>query len=110
VYWLAAVNVRYRDVEYLTTVLLLAYFYLTPIIYDSSFIPNTKPPHLPFTYRQIALANPMARFAMAFRNVFYDVRMPGLNTMLFLVGWSAVAFLLGFRYYVRRSDRFAEAM
>lgn len=109
-YWLAALNVRFRDVEYLTSVLLLAYFYLTPILYSPTLIPDTSVLGTSVTYRELALVNPMARFAMAFRNVFYDGRLPGLNTMLYIVGWSVVVFLLGFRFFVRRSDRFAEAL
>lgn len=108
-FWLAACNVRYRDVEYITSVLLLAYFYLTPIIYGVTFIPDT-PVVGSITWRDIALANPMARFAMAFRNVFYDVRLPGLPTMLWLVGWSVVVFFFGTRFFIRRADRFAEMM
>jgi ABC-type polysaccharide/polyol phosphate export permease len=30
--------------------------------------------------------------------------------MLWIVGWSLIVFFLGFRFYVRRSDRFAEMM
>ena len=91
-FWLAAANVRYKDVEYLTSVFLLAYFYLTPILYPPTLVPNTPVFGTPITWQNIALANPMARFVMAFRNIFYDVRMPGLNTMLWLVFWSAAAF------------------
>jgi len=108
--WLAAANVRYKDVEYLTGVFLLAYFYLTPILYPVSFIPDTSILGTSITWRDVFLANPMARFVMAYRNVFYDVTLPGLNTMLWLVGWSTVVFALGFRYFVRRSPRFAEEM
>jgi ABC-2 type transport system permease protein len=108
--FLAAVNVRFRDVEYLTGVLLLAYFYLTPVLYSVTFIPERDLPLVPFDLRDVALANPMARFAMAFRNVFYDVRLPGLPTVLWLVVWSVVAFYAGARYFVRRADRFAEMM
>lgn len=108
--FLTAANVRFRDVEYLTGVLLLAYFYLTPILYPISFIPQTDIPGLPVDLRQVALANPMARFSMAFRNVFYDIRLPGLPTVLWLLFWSALAFYVGARYFVRRSERFAEMM
>ncbi len=108
--FLTAANVRFRDVEYLTSVLLLAYLYLTPILYPISLIPQKELPLVPFDLRQVALANPMARFGMAFRNVFYDARLPGLPTVLFLVFWSVVAFYFGARYFVRRSDRFAEMM
>jgi ABC-type polysaccharide/polyol phosphate export permease len=109
-FWLAAANVRFRDVEYITGVLLLAYFYLTPVIYPYTFVPEKPVLGTSLTYRQIALANPMARFAMAFRNIFYDVRLPGLPTMLWLVGWSIVSFYAGTRFFIRRADRFAEMM
>lgn len=109
--WLAACNVRYKDVEYLTSVFLLAYFYLTPILYPPTFIPDDR--YLfgtSITWRDAALINPMARFVMAFRNVLYDVRLPGFETMLWLVGWSFAVFLLGLRFFARRADRFAEEM
>jgi ABC-2 type transport system permease protein len=109
-FWLAACNVRFRDVEYLTNVLLLAYFYLTPVIYAPTFVPDTHAFGTPWTWRELALANPMARFAMAFRNVFYDVRLPGFNTVLWLIGWSLFSFYFGTQFFVRRADRFAEMM
>jgi lipopolysaccharide transport system permease protein len=109
-YWLSACNVKYKDVEYLTSVFLLAYFYVTPILYSPALIPDTPAFGSPLSWRDIALMNPMARFMMAYRNILYDVRLPGLNTMLWLIGWSVTAFLLGLRFFARRSDRFAEAM
>jgi ABC-2 type transport system permease protein len=108
--FLTAANVRYRDVEYLTSVLLLAYLYLTPILYPIKLIPQKEIPLVPFDIRQVALANPMARFAMAFRNVFYDARLPGLPTTLWLLFWSLTIFYVGTRFFVRRADRFAEMM
>lgn len=108
--WLAAANVRYKDVEYLTSVFLLAYFYLTPVLYSPTFIPENELFGTSITWRDAALINPMARFVMAFRNVLYDVTLPGLETMLWLIGWSVGAFLLGLRFFARRADYFAEAM
>jgi lipopolysaccharide transport system permease protein len=108
--FLTAVNVRFRDIEYLTSVLLLAYLYLTPILYPISFIPETDLPLVPFDLKQFMLANPMARFAIAFRNVFYDARLPELPTVLWLMFWSGLIFYVGARYFVRRADRFAEMM
>jgi lipopolysaccharide transport system permease protein len=107
--WLSACNVKFKDVEYLTGVFLLAYFYLTPILYPPEFIPDT---HVigDITTRDIALMNPMARFVMAFRNILYDVRLPGFETMVWLTFWSSLVFFLGLRFFARRSDRFAEAM
>jgi lipopolysaccharide transport system permease protein len=109
-FWLAACNVRFRDVEYLTTILLTAYFYLTPVIYSITFIPEKPVLGTGFTWRDLALMNPMARFAMAFRNVFYDVRLPGAPTLFWVAAWATLSFVSGHRFFVRRADRFAELM
>jgi lipopolysaccharide transport system permease protein len=109
--WLAACNVKFKDVEYLTSVLLLAYFYLTPVLYSVTLIPDDREfLGTGYNWREVALINPMARFVMAYRNVLYDGRLPGLQTMLWIAGWSVVVFYLGLRFFARRADRFAEAM
>ena len=90
--------------------MLLAYFYMTPILYSPAFIPERSFLGTSFTWREVALINPMARFVMAYRNILYDVRLPGFETMLWLVGWSIGAFALGLRFFARRAERFAEAM
>lgn len=108
--FLSAANVRYKDVEYLTTVFLLAYFYLTPVLYPVTFIPNNTVLGTSFTWQDVALANPLARFMQAYRNVFYDLRLPGFETTMWLVVWSFGIFYLGLRFFVRRADRFAEEM
>jgi lipopolysaccharide transport system permease protein len=108
--WLAACNVKFKDVEYLTSVVLLAYFYMTPILYSPEFIPDKPLFGTSVSWREAALINPMARFVMAYRNIVYDVRLPGFETMLWLIGWSIGAFALGLRFFARRAERFAEAM
>lgn len=108
-YWLAAVNVRFRDVEYITSVFLLAYFYLSPVVYAPSFVPATKLIGS-LTTRDVYKMNPMSQFIQAYRDIFYNIRIPLLTNMLYLVVAAAVTLFLGLRFFVRRSDRFAEAM
>lgn len=109
--WLAACNVRFKDVEYLTSVFLLAYFYITPILYAPTQIPDDRFVFgTSVSWRDLALMNPLARFVMAFRNVLYDVRLPGFETLLWVTGWSVAAFVVGLRFFARRADYFAEAM
>ena len=38
--WLAALNVRYRDINYLIPFLIQIWMYLTPVIYGSTLIPK----------------------------------------------------------------------
>jgi lipopolysaccharide transport system permease protein len=57
--WLSALNVRFRDVTYITPFLIQMGFYLTPIIYPSTLIPE------PFRY--LLGLNPMTGVAAGFR-------------------------------------------
>ena len=99
--FLAAVNIRYRDIAYITTISLQALFFLTPIVYPLSLVTSPK-------LRTLMNLNPLARFAMAFRNCFYDIRLPGPETMLSLTIISVVVFALGYRFFAQRAPRFVE--
>jgi len=57
--WLSALNVRFRDVTYLTPFLIQVWFYLTPIIYPSTLIPEP--------YRYLLGLNPMTGVVAGFR-------------------------------------------
>ncbi len=41
--WLSALNVRYRDVNYLVPFLVQIWMYLTPVIYGTTLIPEQYP-------------------------------------------------------------------
>jgi ABC-2 type transport system permease protein len=109
-FWLAACNVKFKDVEYLTGIVLLAYFYVTPILYPLDLVPDSAVLGTSWTWQDVAMANPMARFVQAYRNLLYDVRMPSAATLTWCVVSAFVFFGLGLRFFARRADHFAEAM
>lgn len=57
--WLGALNVRYRDVNYLVPFLVQMWMYLTPVVYAASFIPEE--------YRWLLALNPMTGVVEGFR-------------------------------------------
>ena len=57
--WLAALNVRYRDIRYAIPFLIQVWMFVTPIIYPASI--------LPADYRILYSINPMAGIIEAFR-------------------------------------------
>lgn len=59
-FFLAAAYVKFRDISYIWEVILQAGFYLTPILYPLSRIPNV-------TFQKIILINPMAQSIQAAR-------------------------------------------
>ncbi len=67
--FLSAVNVYLRDTQHLTEVALMAWFWLTPIVYPFGQIaPKLAKHHLTWLY----LANPIAPIAMTFQRVIYN--------------------------------------
>ena len=57
--WLSALNVRYRDVNYLVPFLVQIWMYLTPVIYASTLIPEE--------FRWLLALNPMTGVVEGFR-------------------------------------------
>jgi len=66
--FLSAVNVYLRDTQHLTEVALMAWFWLTPIVYPFGLVaPHLARHHLTWLY----LSNPIAPIAMTFQRVIY---------------------------------------
>ena len=57
--WLSALNVRYRDVNYLVPFLVQVWMYVTPVIYDTALIPEQ--------FRFLLALNPMTGVVVGFR-------------------------------------------
>jgi lipopolysaccharide transport system permease protein len=75
--WLAALNVRYRDVNYLIPFLLQLWMYATPVVYGATLIPER--------FRWIIALNPMTGVVEGFRwvllsGVMTDAPAPGALT------------------------------
>jgi ABC-2 type transport system permease protein len=106
--FLAAAFVKYRDIGYIWEVILQAGFYMTPILYPLSQIPN-------LTLQKLLLLNPMAQ---AIQDARYAVVTHETITAhrIFDSGWYALipfvivvlALLLGVTYFRKRSKHFAE--
>jgi lipopolysaccharide transport system permease protein len=94
--WLAALNVRYRDVQHATPFLMQIWMFATPVVYPNSLVPAD--------YRAWFHLNPMAGIIAAFRSAvlgtpidWQGLSLSSATTILFLV--------LGI-WQFRRMDRF----
>jgi lipopolysaccharide transport system permease protein len=77
--WLAALNVRYRDVNYLIPFLLQLWMYATPVVYGATLIPER--------FRWLMALNPMTGVVEGFRwallgGVLTDAHPPGALTLV----------------------------
>ena len=91
----SAVNVRFRDVEHLLEVILLAWFWLTPIVYPVTFV-RDQLAGSPWLFR-LYMANPMAGVVTAMQRAIYVHPVAGGRQILptggygFYLTWLGVA-------------------
>jgi len=93
--------VTFRDVQQIVTNLMTLGFFLTPILYPLSFIPEQ--------YRDLALyLNPMAGIATAYQDLLYHHRLPQPGPLGASAGVSVVLLALAAAYFSRRREDLAE--
>jgi ABC-type polysaccharide/polyol phosphate export permease len=104
---LSSLNVFYRDVEHLLQIVLMAWFFITPIIYPlSSILEN---PSLPPFVLTLYFSNPMASLVQLYRQVFLGTPPPGVPVWPGLVV-AGLIFLAGLYSFLRLEPRFADEL
>lgn len=108
---LSVLNVYFRDLEYLTTLLLQMLFYATPVVYPLSLVPERATLWgMAVPVRTLYTMNPMVRFVEIFRDCLYHLRMPGAKETLYVVAISAGTLLVGSLVFSRLQRRLAEEL
>jgi homopolymeric O-antigen transport system permease protein len=101
-YLLATVHVTFRDTQYLLNILILLGFYLTPVLYDSTAVPQK--------FYLIYLLNPMYHFINAYRAILLHGVWPDFVSLGLVGAASSVLLLLGYRYFIHTSYQFVEEL
>ena len=123
VFWVSALNVRYRDVGHLLNLGLLVWFWLTPIVYQAALVQNY------FTNRgtpglwNLYLLNPLAPIVLGFQRALYgSPTQDGIQVLPDVsVAWNAgvlgivlaastLLLLFTWRLFFRMSGDFAEEL
>lgn len=99
-YFVAAAHVNFRDTQYLLGIILLLGFYLSPIFYNISVIPES--------YRWLYYLNPMVSLIESYRTVLMQGQLPSLLPSFILLGMSLVILILGHSIFTRVSYKFVE--
>lgn len=100
--WLAALNVRYRDVKYVVPFLLQIWMYASPIVYPLSMIPPE--------YRALYALNPLAGAIAGFRSVLLDVPAPDPGLIVISLSVALVLFGSGVVYFRHTEQSFADVV
>ncbi len=69
-FWVSGLNVRYRDTQHLLGLALLAWFWVTPVVYASGFV-YERLTDAGTVWWALFLANPMADVVMGFQRALY---------------------------------------
>jgi lipopolysaccharide transport system permease protein len=100
--WLAALNVRYRDVRHVIPFLVQIWLFATPVAYSSTLVPER--------WRHLYGLNPMAGVVDGFRwMVTPGARAPGLGLAL-AVGAVAILLTAGLYFFRRMEPSFADVV
>jgi ABC-2 type transport system permease protein len=101
---IAALCVFFRDLKHLYSILIIAWMYLTPIIYHIDFIAGSW-------IRYVVYANPLTWYIEYFRACLLGIPAselafaPGLMSAV-CFGWAAVSLAAGLLVFHRTQDRF----
>lgn len=109
---LATINVFYRDTQLILEVIMLAWFFLTPIIWDVSRLPATATflgLHVPVA-RWVYYLNPMASIIATYRDILYWGWRPALDFFLRTTITALIVLALGYSVFRRYSRRFGEEL
>jgi len=99
-FFLSALYIRFRDIKHLWGVFLQLGFWLTPVIYPVSVIPEK--------FRLLFNLNPMYGIIHNFREIVIYGNTPEIYSTLFSLAFSLLIFFLGYLLFEHMSDKFAE--
>ena len=100
--FLAAINVYFRDTQAILGVLMLAWFFLTPVVYTVDKIAN------PVIKQALMVLNPMAALVVNYRQILYSGAPLDARLLAITAAEAALVLLVGLVVFRKLSPAFAE--
>lgn len=110
--FLATINVFYRDTQQIMDVLMLAWFFITPIFYPIDILPKNYE-LFGFNldvWRLAPILNPMASLIATYRVILYTGAPPALDFLARTAVTAGVTLFIGWLVFNHYSWRFAEEL
>jgi lipopolysaccharide transport system permease protein len=107
---LSTADVFYRDTAMIMEVVMLAWFFVTPVFWDITILPRHR---LVFgldldIHRLTYILNPMASFISTYRVILYQGARPAPDFFLRTFVTSLLTLIIGYWVFIRHSKVFAE--
>ena len=101
--WLvASLGVFVRDIVQGIGLILMAWMYLTPIIYPESIVPEN--------YRSLINLNPFTPLVRSYRRIILDGHPPDWRGLAFFLAFAMASFLFGYWWFARTRKNFADVI
>jgi len=100
--WLSALNVRYRDFRFVVPFMIQTWFFVTPVIYPSSLVPEP--------WHTLYGLNPMVGVVEGFRQALLDTASTPSPIVWVSVVMAAVLLISGAYFFRRMEHSFADVV
>jgi lipopolysaccharide transport system permease protein len=101
--WLvASLGVFLRDLAQGITLVLMAWMYLTPIIYPETIVPER--------YRPFINLNPFTALVRSYRRIFLEGLPPDWTSLAYFSFVAAVLFVFGYWWFAKTRRNFADVI
>jgi len=98
----SSVTVFFKDMEHIITVLLMAWIYLTPVLYSLEMVPAGL--------RRFFKLNPMTAVIEGYHNILYWQKAPYFKLTLYGLVFALGVLMVGELIFARLDDNFAEEL
>jgi len=98
----SALTVFLRDLEYILGIIIMAWQFLTPIMYSIDTVPESIMP--------IFMANPMTPIIIAYRDILYYKQIPELSTLIHALILGSTILIIGRIIFDKLQRQFAEEL
>lgn len=99
---LAAVDVYFRDMEYITGVVTMLWIWLTPIMYALENVPHNL--------AMILGLNPLTHLIRTYQNILYYRETPTAKALIILIVFSMAVLIIGEKIFMHLEKHFAEEL
>lgn len=98
----SAITVYFRDMEQIVGVVMMAWIYVTPVMYNMDYVPEK--------YRSLIVLNPMTPIVEVYHQILYYRITPTPNYLILAAGVSVAVFVIGFVVFGMLDRNFAEEL
>ena len=99
---ISACTVYFRDLEHIMGVLMMAWIYLTPVMYDINYVPEKL--------QTIFQLNPMTAVALAYREILYYKQVPKMSNLIVSITVGVVSLIFGGIIFSKLQKNFVEEL